>query len=321
MAMPQPADAKIPIHMRVVHSAQRQVMTAGEMTRDAVWSGAWAYPFWGAMYICTHPSLLTPAAPLLVRAVLISLAVVAACFFFLYLPQVAWLSLFSGPLDLLAFARRFGDTGVKIYGILTDYAAFAAAVPLVLAEASVILGFLGKNFLMGQLGMDLFDAVLVQKGHIALVEKSRPVVKKANNARQLGRVLSRPLAKLSVDNMVRYLLTLPLNLIPVVGTVFFLGYNGYKAGPSYHARYFMLKGWDKSRSNAYVDRHRGSYTAFGVTAAAFNLIPVVSIILGLACNVGAGLWAADIENTHKSVHESVAPPHYEEYGVSIPPPE
>jgi hypothetical protein len=48
---------------------------------------------------------------------------------------------------------------------------------------------------------------------------------------------------------------------------------------------------------------------------------VVSIILGLACNVGAGLWAADIENTHKSVHESVAPPHYEEYGVSIPPPE
>lgn len=131
MAMPQPADAKIPIHMRVVHSAQRQVMTAGEMTRDAVWSGAWAYPFWVSCVnhdeadnrvLCTFarvrvpriavpsstqsltlaadPSLLTPAAPLLVRAVLISLAVVAACFFFLYLPQVAWLSLFSGPLGM-----------------------------------------------------------------------------------------------------------------------------------------------------------------------------------------------------------------------------
>jgi len=30
----------------------------------------------------------------------------------------------------------------------------------------------------------------------------------------------------SQDNVVRYLLTLPLNFIPVVGTAFFLGYNG-----------------------------------------------------------------------------------------------
>lgn len=70
------------------------------------------------------------------------------------------------------------------------------------------------------------------------------MVKKANNARQLGRVLSRPLAKLSVDNMVRYLLTLPLNLIPVVGTVFFLGYNGAYAGvlkQAYYTQHKILK--------------------------------------------------------------------------------
>lgn len=31
--------------------------------------------------------------------------------------------------------------------------------------------------------------------------------------------------------MVRYVLTLPLNAIPVLGTAFFVGYNGIKAGP------------------------------------------------------------------------------------------
>jgi len=31
---------------------------------------------------------------------------------------------------------------------------------------------------------------------------------------------------MSVDGVVRYVLSLALNFIPVVGTVFFLGYNG-----------------------------------------------------------------------------------------------
>lgn len=31
---------------------------------------------------------------------------------------------------------------------------------------------------------------------------------------------------MSMDGIVRYVLSLPLNFIPVIGTVFFLGYNG-----------------------------------------------------------------------------------------------
>lgn len=44
------------------------------------------------------PTLIGPVLPLLLRAVAISAGVVAGCFFFLYLPQVAWLALFTGPL-------------------------------------------------------------------------------------------------------------------------------------------------------------------------------------------------------------------------------
>jgi len=41
--------------------------------------------------------------------------------------------------------------------------------------------------------------------------------------------------------MIRFLISLPLNAIPVVGPAIFFLYNGAKAGPSYHSRYFQLK--------------------------------------------------------------------------------
>ncbi|BEJ15391.1 hypothetical protein CspHIS471_0411580 [Cutaneotrichosporon sp. HIS471] len=270
----------------VAQRAGRQVRGVTSMAADAVTSGAWAYPLRGALYILTHPTLIGPVLPLLLRALLTSAGVVAACFFFLYLPQVAWLALFTGPL------------------------AFMGAIPLVLGEAYIILMFLGKSFLLGQLHVDLFDAVLVQKGHSALVQHQRPVTTKSSGVRQLGKLLSRPLSKLSTDNLVRYLLTLPLNLIPLMGPVFFLGYNGYKSGPSAHARYFQLKGWDKTRRANFIDRRRGAYTAFGMVSLLFNMVPIVGVILGLSSTVGAALWASELEGS--------APTQDQEVAVSIP---
>lgn len=60
----------------------------------------------------------------------------------------------------------------------------------------------------------------------------------------------------------RYLLTLPLNFIPGVGTAFFLAYNGQHAGPSHHNRYFQLKGLSKAEREAFVTQRRGAYTSF-----------------------------------------------------------
>ena len=41
--------------------------------------------------------------------------------------------------------------------------------------------------------------------------------------------------------MIRWVISLPLNAIPVVGPAIFFLYNGARAGPSYHSRYFQLK--------------------------------------------------------------------------------
>ncbi|WVF69993.1 hypothetical protein IAT40_004778 [Kwoniella sp. CBS 6097] len=255
----------------ISESAKRQVGEVRDTAQDAITSGAWGYPIYGMYYLFTHPSLIRPLTPILFKGILFSVAIVAGLFFFTYLPQVAVLAFVSGPL------------------------AFVLAIPLVLSEAFVVINFLTRALLVNQAGIDLFDAVLLLKGHSSLVEHGRQVTSTGGTTKQLGTLLMKPLSRFSTDNIVRYLLTLPLNLIPVVGTVFFLGYNGLKAGPGYHARYFQLKGYDKDKRQTFIKKRRGAYTAFGTTAMALNLIPGLSILFAFTTSVGAALWASDLE--------------------------
>jgi hypothetical protein len=96
------------------------------------------------LWLTPDPSLIQPLIPSLIKGVILSLVVVLAMFFFTYLPQVAVLAFVTGPL------------------------AFVAAVPLVLGEAYFVILFLTKGFLMGQIGVDLFDAVSVLVVPLAL---------------------------------------------------------------------------------------------------------------------------------------------------------
>ncbi|KAJ9101711.1 hypothetical protein QFC21_003049 [Naganishia friedmannii] len=279
-------------------TAKRQLLEVIETSEDAVTSGAWVYPIRGIVYLLSHPSLLQPMIPTLLKAAAAAVAVLIGMFFFTYLPQVAVLAFVTGPL------------------------AFVAAVPLVLGESYIVLTFLTRTFLVGQAGVDLFDAVLLARNHTELVQKGRLLnpSSRSNGGKvtQLGRAITKPLSsKLSTDGMVRYVLSLPLNFIPVVGTVFFLGYNGMKSGPSYHARYFQLKGWDAQKKREVVHKRRGAYTAFGTVAMALNLIPVVSVFFTLTSSVGAALWASDIEN--KSATGGKTPTQAQEQDVSISP--
>lgn len=51
------------------------------------------------------------------------------------------------------------------------------------------------------------------------------------------------------------------NFIPVAGTILFLALNGAKSGPSSHARYFQLKGLNKTQQEKFVHERQGAYTA------------------------------------------------------------
>jgi hypothetical protein len=116
----------------ITESAKRQVGTVTTVAQEAVTSGAWAYPLLvrrishhhdspdslltpgcllphipcarltgGLTVLTPDPSLIKPILPGLFRGALVSLAIIAALFFFTYLPQVAVLAFVSGPLGTL----------------------------------------------------------------------------------------------------------------------------------------------------------------------------------------------------------------------------
>jgi len=245
----------------------REAATIGT---QAVVSGTYFYPVEGIYYLIRHPHLWKPLARPLALGVLTSIVVTATMFFWTYLPQVAVLTISNGPF------------------------AFIAAVPLVLGESATITLFVARMFWLAPALDATFDAVLLAQGHTELVAKGREI-KAEGSGKKIGKAISTPLHRFSKEGMVTYLMSLPLNAIPIVGTVFFLFYNGYKSGPNQHARYFQLKQFTEKQRADFIQKQRGSYTALGTASMALNLIPGASIIFAFTTAVGAALWASDLE--------------------------
>jgi len=240
------------------------------ISRDAIVSRGWSYPILGIWYFVGHPSLYRSVAPVIFKALLTSIGITAVLFIFTYLPQVAFCALFSGP-----------------------FAFFTAAL-MVLGESYAVITFVSKVFFFGRVQDKIFDAVLLQQGNETLVSRGREV-KSRSGAKSLGKEITKPLNRFSKAGMLRYLISLPLNSLPVVGTAVFLLYNGVKSGPSFHARYFQMKGMDAKAREAFVAKRKGAYAAFGATALGLSLIPIAGLLFGITSTVGAALWASELE--------------------------
>ncbi len=149
----------------------------------------------------------------------LGLGVTAAMFLFTYAPQLAILFFTQGPLAAVTTAL------------------------LVLSESSTITQALAKSLLIEDSLVDTFDGTLLARGQTALVQRDRTV--KSGGAGEtiarLGKLARKPFEKFAPSAMVRYVMYLPLNFIPVVGTAMFVVLQGKKLGPNTQARYFQLK--------------------------------------------------------------------------------
>jgi len=256
----------------VGEEVKQQTSEIGRLAHSAITGRAWIYPLQGILYLSTHPALYKPIQSAIVSTITLAAITLALFFLLTYLPQASFLALFSGPLG------------------------FIAAVPLVLSEAYVVILALSKLLYLDSAVEDIFDATLLERGHESLVSKGRILGRPgAHRVTTLGKRLGKPLSRFSAASIARYLISLPLNAIPGVGTVLFLLYNGSRAGPGYHARYWQLRKPAKSQQDQFVNTHRAAYTSFGVVALSLNLIPVVGLAFSLSNSVGAALWASDIE--------------------------
>ncbi|KAJ6017603.1 hypothetical protein N7451_000982 [Penicillium sp. IBT 35674x] len=237
-------------------------------------SGAYLYPFKGIIFFATHKDLWGPFTARAGRTITLGLGVTSFMFFFTYVPQMALMAFTSGPI-----------------------AAISAAV-LVLSESATLTNIFSRSFLCEDALIDTFDGTLIARQQESLVAQGRQVRPQSagrDAVARLGKLFSKPFSRFKPQVLLRSLLYLPLNMIPVVGTVLYIAVQGKRVGPGLHARYFQLKGWDSVQRDEWVAKNRAAYTGLGIAAFALEMIPFASIIFSFTNTVGASLWAADLE--------------------------
>lgn len=152
---------------------------------------------------------------------------------------------------------------MTILTIFTGPLAPLIALIVVGAESLLVVSFLARALFLEPALTHVFDATLQASAQGQLVREGKArTAAQASVAKGVQGALVKPLQAFSKDGIVRYVLTLPLNFIPGVGTVLFLLYNGYNGGPGWHTRYFQLKNLNKSQRASFVENRRAEYTAY-----------------------------------------------------------
>lgn len=83
-----------------------------------------------------------------------------------------------------------------------------------------------------------------------------------------------------------YVLTLPLNLIPVVGPAAFISIQALSTGGQAHKRYFDLYKWSPSRRQRRIEAAFWQYHQFGVVATALEMIPFAGFVFSYTNQIG-----------------------------------
>ncbi|OBT42054.1 hypothetical protein VE00_07436 [Pseudogymnoascus sp. WSF 3629] len=263
--------------------AAEDISRAKEIAFKTASSGSFWYPIKGIFYFMYHRNLWKPFTSRLLSTLTLSVSVVSFMFIFTYIPQVTILFFTSGPL------------------------APFSAILLVLSESSTIINMLARSFLIHEALDDTFDAVLLTKNEDVLVSGGRKLNKSTDPISRLGATFKNPFHNFTPKAIIRYVMYLPLNFIPVVGTITFLILQGRGRGTYAHSRYFQLKKMSASSQNKFVHENAGPYTAFGIVASLLEMVPIASIFFSFTNTVGAALWASDIEKSENGMDDIANP--------------
>lgn len=262
----------MPLKETVESTVKSELDGVTTLGKQALASQAYLYPLKGVSFFATHRQLWNPLTSRLIPLATLSASVIAAMFVFTYIPQSFLLTFVSGPF------------------------AWISTIPLVLSESAALITTIARAFLLDDALTDTFDLVLLETGNQKLVQNGRELTSGSSSAlTRLGKLAKKPLTLFSVESLVRYLIRLPLNFIPVVGTVIFLMVQGRETGPAMHERYFSLKGYTKAQKEEFINRNKAGYMVFGAVCTLLQLVPLASVFFLYTDVVGAALWAVDLE--------------------------
>lgn len=220
------------------------------------------------------------------------------------------------PLALLAFfivgltfAALFIPQAALLFLFHGRDSAWVNATFLCLSEANLIVAIIFEAFFVDDAQLNVFDSILIARGHAELVKKTRALDEEESDpVKCLGkRDKGGTFAPFSLRQIVEFIILLPLNFVPFVGVILFLLATGYRAGPLLQWRYHKLKGMNKRDRKAFVKSksRRWQYMWFGTAALALQLVPVLSLFFLMTTAAGSALWAADMEDAEQDAEHDV----------------
>ncbi|RLN58523.1 hypothetical protein BBJ29_004475 [Phytophthora kernoviae] len=227
------------------------------------------YVVQGLAYFMTHPRLwLTTLCPILMTIV-VAIASVVVLFSVALHPQVEGLE----------------DAGVA------TWLSWLLAVMLVLVEIFLVT-LIYNLVVLGYYQDKIFEQVMAARGFKEMVEDEERHAGCCRACRSCCRVsLFLRLALL--------ILTLPINLLPIVGSIIYAWLNGTILAWEYHLLYFEFKNFSYGQQKAFVKEHKVQYSSFGMQALLMEMIPGFGSLFVFTNAVGAALFAAHLEEEER----------------------
>ncbi|KAK3814106.1 MAG: hypothetical protein J3Q66DRAFT_402683 [Benniella sp.] len=265
-----------------------------------------AYPVMGVVYLTRHISTLGPQ---FIRSIAWALGVAVSTI----TPLIALTFKYQQRLIANVIDNAFPRiAGTKILGIGIQT---WSTMFLTMGESSLLVTIIMGEVFKKEKTKGLFQNVLnrnnVQVGPLATIAENGAIQVSTTTTSERGprdsRVHHKALEKASTSTshfgqrMGLWLVTLPLNFIPIAGPMAFCYINGRARSPYVHRRYFDMKEMTLQEREEWVKARKSQYTTFGVIAQGLELIPFLGILFGFTNTIGAALWAADLERQQKEL--------------------
>ncbi|KAI9982122.1 hypothetical protein PInf_008013 [Phytophthora infestans] len=223
------------------------------------------YALKGVKFFIGHPHLWKQAAFPLLLTLAFSVFSVFLLFAWTLRPQESWLS----------------DKG------LPSVFSWLFAVIFVIVE--IFLVTLLYAFIVLEYFKDkIFAFVLREKGYAALVDRE-------SQESAVVRVCSAFFRLDAIFHVILLIVSLPLHLIPVIGSIVYAWLHSTFMAWESHLYYFDLKGLGFKQQQRWIGQRKFQYTSFGFQMLLLQMIPLVGPLFIFSNTCGAALLAIKME--------------------------
>ncbi|KAG0328042.1 hypothetical protein BG004_002628 [Podila humilis] len=179
-----------------------------------------------------------------------------------------------------------------------------------MAEASFVVLLIMSKIFENERSKGLFKAVLARQhvqmgplahkakdGHIIVSDRPLTEITAPPSSSSLPKRTVMAMATDKSQEMAKrvsvWLVTMPLNFVPVLGPMIFCYINGMARVPGIHRRYFDMKNMTPNERIAWIQAREG-----------LELVPLAGIVFGFTNTIGAALWAIDLEKEQDTLRKS-----------------